>query len=394
MLEKTEWRDRACSPAETYDRVSSFLPEFGITRVARHTGLDRIDIPVWCAYTPNAKSIVVAQGKGLTDEDARISAVMEALERVVASQPRCDIQHACAGFLRASGKRVDLLPALIAVGQSAVRETDCIPWVAGTDLLTGETVYVPLEAATLDRTVKERGYWQSSDGLASGNTLNEAIFHGLNERIERDASVLWQMSSFRTRQASCLDPRSLGCEEISSLTDRIEKAGLVLRLFDMTSDVGVPSFTALLAPFEVLSSQHPRFVDVNYGAGTHPFARRAIIRALTEAAQSRMTYISGARDDVYPSIYRQTLAEETRSLLSVDPKMADLGDYADLVKGSLSEIIEVFRKRGLGPVIAVSLSDPCWPFAVAKVFAPALENPEGARVQRYGPRALAKGSFG
>jgi ribosomal protein S12 methylthiotransferase accessory factor len=253
---------------------------------------------------------------------------------------------------------------------------------------------VPLEAATLDRTVKERGYWQSSDGLASGNTLNEAIFHGLNERIERDASVLWQMSSFRTRQASCLDPRSLGCEEISSLTDRIEKAGLVLRLFDMTSDVGVPSFTALLAPFEVLSSQHPRFVDVNYGAGTHPFARRAIIRALTEAAQSRMTYISGARDDVYPSIYRQTLAEETRSLLSVDPKMADLGDYADLVKGSLSEIIEVFRKRGLGPVIAVSLSDPCWPFAVAKVFAPALENPEGARVQRYGPRALAKGSFG
>ncbi len=394
MLKTKEWQDRACGPEETYDRVSSFLPEFGITRVARHTGLDRVGIPVWCAYAPNAKSIVVAQGKGLTDEDARTSAVMEALERVVASQPYCDITRASAGFLKGSGKRVDALPSLIATGQSAISEEEDIPWIAGRDLLTGETVYVPFEAATLDRTVTARRYWQSSDGLASGNTLDEAVFHGLNERIERDAYVLWQVSSLSGRQASCFDPKSLGCQEISSLTARIEKAGLVLRMFDMTSDVGVPSFTALVAPSEVLSSQRPRFVDVNYGAGTHPSARRAIIRAITEAAQSRMTYISGARDDVYPSVYRQTLAEETRSLLRADPKLLHLQDFASLAGESLSETIEIFSKQGLGPVIAVCLANPSWPFAVAKVFAPALENPEGARAQRYGPRALARGSFG
>jgi ribosomal protein S12 methylthiotransferase accessory factor len=394
MLNKAGWQDRACSPAETYDRVSSFLPEFGITRVARHTGLDRVGIPVWCAYTPNAKSIVVAQGKGLTDEDARTSAVMEALERAVASQPHCDVTRASAGQLRNSGKRVDTLPNLIAAGQPAVSDDETIPWIDGRDLLTGETVYVPFEAAILDRTVTERRYWQSSDGLASGNTLDEAMFHGLNERIERDAYTLWQVSSFKARQASCLDPKSLGCPEIALLTVRVEKAGLVSRLFDMTSDAGIPSFVAFVAPGEVLSGQRPRFADVNYGAGTHPSARKAIVRAITEAAQSRMTYISGARDDIYPSVYRQTLAEETRGLLLTDPKMRQLQDFAGLAGGGLSETVEVFREKALGPVIAVSLSDPAWPFAVAKVFAPALENPEGARAQRYGPRALAKGSFG
>ncbi len=72
------------SPRETLSRVEPLLAGFGITRVARHTGLDDIGIPVWCAYAPNSRSIVIAQGKGLTDIDAKVSTVMEALERAVA----------------------------------------------------------------------------------------------------------------------------------------------------------------------------------------------------------------------------------------------------------------------------------------------------------------------
>ena len=58
------------------------------------------------------------------------------------------------------------------------------------------------------------------------------------------------------------------------------------------------------------------------------------------------------------------------------------------------EILDTLKRMELGPIIAVSLSDPAWPFAVAKVLAPRLENPEGLRTQRFGQRALAKGSFG
>lgn len=394
MLGEAGWPDRACSPAETFDRVSVCLPGFGITRVACHTGLDRIGVPVWCAYTPNAKSIVVAQGKGLTDEEARTSAAMEALERVVASRPHCDTVRTSCRALRNAGKRFDDLPALIAVGQTKLGDEDVIPWVFGRDLISGDSIYVPFEAVTLDRTLGSCRYWQSSDGLASGNTVEEAIFHGLNERIERDAYVLWQVSTTKTRQSSCVDPGSIGCNDVSSLIARIDTAGLVLRVFDMTSDIGFPSFTALIAPKETLSARRPRFVDANYGAGTHPSARKAMLRAITEAVQSRMTFISGSRDDIYPSAYCRPLAEETRNLLRVAPRTVS-PDYPKILEGNgLGTVVDILKLMKLGPIIAVSLGEPAWPFAVAKVVAPQLENPEGGRAQRFGPRALSKGSFG
>ncbi|WP_426230780.1 YcaO-like family protein [Pararhizobium sp. DWP3-4] len=397
MLDGSGRSDRACSPAETYKRVSSLLPGFGITRVARHTGLDHIGIPVWCAYTPNAKSIVVAQGKGLTDDEARTSAVMESLERIVAASPHVDRVDTSASALRRAGKRFHTLSCLIAAGRSLAHDEEPISWVVGTDLISGDHIHVPLDSVTLDRTRIDCRYWQSSDGLASGNTLGEAFFHGLNERIERDAYVLWQVSSARLRQSSRIDPRSVDQPELSSLTARIEAAGFVLRLFDMTSDIAVPSFNALIAPAEVLSARSPRFVEVNHGAGTHPSADRAMIRAITEAVQSRMTFISGGRDDIYPPIYSRPLPEETRNLLRSDPAVPFTPYRRDGGRppaGDGGEILATLKRMELGPIIAVPLSAPAWPFAVAKILAPQLENPEGRRAQRFGPRALAKGSFG
>ena len=82
---------RSCSAGETFQRVSPVLSRLGITRVAKQTSLDRIGVPVWCACTPNAKAIVIAQGKGIDDDAARTSAVMEAVERAVAASPACQI---------------------------------------------------------------------------------------------------------------------------------------------------------------------------------------------------------------------------------------------------------------------------------------------------------------
>ena len=223
---------------------------------------------------------------------------MEALERVVAASPHANIVHTTARVLKDAGKRFDMLPCLIAAGRSPPHDDEPISFVTGTDLISGDDIHVPLDAVTLDRTQIDCRYWQSSDGLASGNTLEEAVFHGLNERIERDAYVLWQVSRSGARQSSCVDPQSIEHPELSSLVASVEAAGCVLRLFDMTSDIGVPSFNALIAPMEALSARRSRFVEVNYGAGTHPSMAKAMVRAVTEAVQSRMTFISGSRDDI------------------------------------------------------------------------------------------------
>ncbi len=71
---------RSHAPEETLARLRPLLPSMGITRIANVTGLDRTGIPVVTACRPNARSVSVSQGKGLSLDAARASAVMEAVE--------------------------------------------------------------------------------------------------------------------------------------------------------------------------------------------------------------------------------------------------------------------------------------------------------------------------
>ena len=213
------------SPRETLSRVEPLLAGFGITRVARHTGLDDIGIPVWCAYAPNSRSIVIAQGKGLTDIDAKVSTVMEALERAVAGEPSVDLVHDTSSRLQAMGRKTDMLNCLTALHKPDLGPDEETEWVAGVNILTGDEVYVPFEAVVLDRT-RDARYWMSSDGLASGNNAEEAIFHGVLERIERDAHVLWQVGPEADRYAGCVDPRGFQDGALGGLVDKIETSGL------------------------------------------------------------------------------------------------------------------------------------------------------------------------
>lgn len=366
------------------------LAGFGISRVARHTGLDFLDIPVWCAYTPNSRSLVIAQGKGLSDLDAKVSAVMEALERAVAGAPAVEPVHATARDLLAQGRKVETLNCLIGAHGSDLGPDDRTEWAVGRDLLTQSEICVPLEAALLDRTRHSR-FWMSSDGLASGNTLEEAILHGLLERIERDAYVLWQVESPASRLARCVDPRGFDDPVLTGLVDGIEAAGFVLKLFDITSDIGIPCFAAVLGPPHADGGGAFRFVEVTGGSGAHPSPVRAALRAITEAAQSRLTYISGARDDLVPETFSKRLPTETLEALAATPRSprpvaVQPRDVTEL----LEHVLEALRERRIGPAIALPLSDGMLPFSVAKIFVPVLENPEGSRARRFGNRALSR----
>jgi ribosomal protein S12 methylthiotransferase accessory factor len=376
--------ERVCSPEETYERARPFLKTLGITRIGRQTGLDHIGIPVWCAYTPNAKSIVVAQGKGSTDAAARTAAVMEAIERAVACDPFLSIKNISASALSDAGERVDLLVPLLGRNQPPPRATDTMAFVAGEDLFRFDRIYVPVDAVSLDRTLSNSRYWQSSDGLASGNTHDEAIFHGLLERIERDAHVLWQVLPESSQHSRCLDPNAFSDENVRSLIVKIEDAGILLRMFNMTSDIGIPCIGAFLAARTALASRAPRYIDVTFGCGAHPSPERAAVRALTEAAQSRVTYISGARDDVFHETYRRPLPERLLRLFSANPSRGvPLPGPKDL-----AGILMNLKRAGVTQAIAVRLSEPTLPFAVVKILVPGLENPEGERRHRFGERAM------
>ncbi|MDR6666063.1 ribosomal protein S12 methylthiotransferase accessory factor [Rhizobium sp. 1399] len=364
----------------------------GITRLSRQTDLDCVGLPVWCAYTPNSRSIVIAQGKGLEDIDAKVSAAMEALERAVAGEPVTITTVSSARDLRRRGDCVEPLDCLIASGEQVVGEDEELAWSLASELLHDQPIHVPQDAALLDRTRQNR-FWMSSDGLASGNTVEEAIFHGILERIERDAHVLWQIASDDKRCACCVDPRSFADAALSGLIDRIEAAGLILKLFEITSDIGIPCYTALVAPSAIDGKVPLRFVEVTSGSGAHPWAVRAAIRAVTEALQSRLTYISGARDDVWPELFTTPLPAQTRTTFLAVPasvSAATITRPAGNISVLLHDLLTRLRAGGIGSVIALPLTPANLPFSVVKIFIPDLENPGGNRLHRFGQRALAR----
>lgn len=382
-----------CRPEDTLARVAPALAEHGVTRLAKVTGLDCIGIPVWNAMRPNARALSVHQGKGISDIDAKASAVMEALERACAERPSLPVQMASAEELIGEGKLCDALDDLIAAGHQPMNRACRLGWVEGHDLTSGKSIWVPFEAVLLDFT-RPSHFWQSSDGLASGNTDREAIFHGLLERIERDADTLWSLERFERQAATCISCADLGDPIVTALVDRIERSGFRLQLFDMTSDLGIPTFSALLSPADALSRRSLRYIDVTMGSGTHPVAYRAALRAITEAVQSRLTLITGTRDDVEDDVYENQASEFLLRKLRLRPQgrgiPADLAAAGEGVETMLVRVLERLRERGIDRVIAVRMNPGEDRFSVMKVIVPGLEHPEGRRQRRFGARALSR----
>jgi ribosomal protein S12 methylthiotransferase accessory factor len=385
--------DRLHRASETVARMRPEFRRLGITRVAQVTGLDRIGIPVWMAVRPNAKTLAVSQGKGLTDPAAQASAIMEAAELATAETRKLPSMFCSANELRAEGKPVAFMHDLLARGAVPHGEDDRLAWVEGYDLIQETAVWVPAAVVSLRRGNDDAGstarYWRSSDGLASGNLLLEAIVHGLCERIERDAAALWLFRSDRDVFTRCMEPAALGDEAVLGLARQIERAGFHLRLFDITSDVDVPVFFATLSPPPDGFESHWKHFDISSGSGCHPLPARAAIRAITEAAQTRVTSIAGARDDFDPSLYHARAQGDFLTYLRALPNSGPVGcteqpEPAD----NLPFLLARLRKAGISSAIFVPIDASEPGFAVAKVLVPELEHPPGERRSRFGKRAL------
>src|SRR5207245_566495 len=86
---KVEGTQRVMRAEETLQRVLGPARSYGVTRLADITGLDRVGLPTYSAIAPYSEDgISVYTGKGLLPVDAKVGALMEALERQVALRAR------------------------------------------------------------------------------------------------------------------------------------------------------------------------------------------------------------------------------------------------------------------------------------------------------------------
>jgi YcaO-like protein with predicted kinase domain len=349
----------------------------GITRLGNITGLDRIGIPVAIAVRPNSRSVSVSQGKGLDLAQATASALMEAIEGFHAEEVRVARRTSYRKLGRESCAVVDPL-ALGTTGRPFDPEAT-IAWVEGFDLLQQEPCWVPAEIVHTDYTQPLDGYFLAgSNGLASGNHVVEAISAGICELVERDAVALWRASNIRERAGRRLDIASVDDPDCRALIGKYAEAGMAVRLWDVTTDIGL---TVFICDIRDLSGGDPGQLRRFHGAGCHPDRAIALARALTEAAQARLTYIAGMRDDLLPAEYDEPpTAEIVDALLDALCTESEPHSFRDVPSFAADDLtedlrweLERLRAAGIHRVIAVDLTRPDFGIPVVRVAIPGLE---------------------
>ncbi len=370
---------RCVDPRETLERVRPHQAAMGITRIANITGLDRIGVPVVLACRPNSRSLSVSQGKGATLDAAKASAVMESIELYHAEQIRKPLRLTSYEELRQT-ERVVNVAELPHVKDGVFDKHLRLLWIEGHDILQHENVWVPYEMVSTDFTLPfPEGYGcfpPNSNGLASGNNLLEAISHGICEVVERDAITLWTLHSAEDRAATELELATVDDEVCRELLDQFAEAKISVTVWDVTSDIGLACFRCGIAE----SDQDPlHFGYSGRGFGCHPSRSVALARALTEAAQGRLTYIAGSRDDVSRVGYERMRNPNARSN-SPEPHVAVKREYSAVPDWDGSTLADDMKREltsltacGIGSVIVLDLTRDEFQIAVAKVVIPGLE---------------------
>jgi YcaO-like protein with predicted kinase domain len=362
---------RAIKPADTWCRIEPQLSRFGITRVNDVTDLDEIGIPTWIACRPDGTTFAVSLGTGLDPMQARVSAAMESIEVWHAENPvrSADFRDSAIGL----GVPYDLRSLNLA-DRSPLTGHSVLAWTAGTGVLSGRAVPVPLDAVRLDFTAARPWpnalFRPTSNGVASGNNAVEATLHGMLETIERDCIAEHQASD--PAQFSYVDVNQVDSPYVREIIDRLHGTGCVITVTDITNALGIPCYAA-----RIWSADVPVYCG---GFGCHVDADIALGRCMLEAAQSRLAIVSGARDDVDAAVYRPTARRpDPAAARFVAPRAGLAGDRPDLESVVRYGAERIAAVTGCEPV-TVDLAHDDIGIAVQKVFAPGLRMPDPDRL--------------
>jgi YcaO-like protein with predicted kinase domain len=372
--------------------ADAMLERTGITRVSDVTGLDVLGIPVYQSVRPRAAAGLntVTSGKGLTAEGARVGAKMEAIERFYcepAGRPSPPVPYQVQREVTAT---LDPRRLIARRGHTWTPQTP-LTWWPMRNLTDGVEVAVPA-VAVFTPFPGEAGIMQSNTiGLAAGNDSVDATVQALYEVIEHDSTAFGEKLRLGYRI-----PHDTVPETARELIDRFERAAIRVTVHAYTGALPVPVF------FVTTEDTHARDgMLFNGGAGCHLDPEIALLRALTEAAQSRLAVIAGAREDLDEQVYRRHSSyEELRDYLHEWSSGRPTTPFSGIPNRSsgdnaqdLDLLLGILADNGLGLVLATELAPPGLPFTIVKVVVPGSEFAHVDRL-RIGARLLAARDHG
>lgn len=291
------------------------------------------------------RSRVASAGKGTTREQAEVSALAEAVERVSGTFWGDERVHRATlaelGEAALAPNRCLLYSSQQLAGEAtpshgggasgAPRPLDPeepIDWTPLTCLGEGADRLLPTSLCYHGHGATTGG-WRcraDSNGCAAGNCREEAVLQGLLELVERDAVAIWWRNRIPRPR---LDAHQVA-PWIDDVAQRHREIGRRLDLFDLTHDLGIPVAAAVSR-----TPEGPALL----GFGAHLFAGIAAARAVSEVHQflPRPGATSAGRAGEPRDLsWLDAVAEP--GPLPADAAVADRSDLEELIDGCVRRL--------------------------------------------------------
>ena len=372
----TDGDHRSCGPEATFEKYKHNISEFTgvIAKLTNNTNGNKGPLNVYFSghnLALNPTHIAVGKnslrnlsaGKGMTDIQAKVSSLAEALERY-------------SGIFR--GDEYRITSTYKKLGKQAIHPNDCmnysesqyknrtalndrgllfhtvplpfdedveIEWSPIWSLSKKEWKYLPSSYCYFGyRYQYEDGRdffaWGDSNGFASGNTIEEAILHGFFELVERDAVAIWWYNKLiRPR----VDLASFNHPYIKKLEDYYDLLGRDLWVLDLTTDFNIPVFAA------VSIKPKSKTDEILFAFGCHFDPGTALLRSLCELNQfvsiaiDNLEHDNSHNNDVSRSWWK-TAAMKDNSYIKPGKAVKRFSDYTSPATDDLVKDIDLCNK--------------------------------------------------
>ena len=366
---------RAKTPDSTLQFIERMKEVIGMKSFWNATSVDRIGIPVFtCDRLRPDGSTTSHTGKGVSPIQAQVSITMEAIERYCSEFMKEYRKMLIPGSYNLLRTQCNVLDpeTLILSSNSNYHHDGEIYWVRGYDLLREEMILVPACAVYHpyheDKTFL---FATHTNGIAAGNTMEEAVIHGLAEVIERDA---WSIAQYTLNYTDALFIEDRPENQfIIDIFKKLEAAEIEIFAKDITSDIGVPVVAAFSRDLV-----HRRMLPID-GFGAHLDPRVAMIRALLEVTTTRALFLQkyGLEGMQGSPLYLSSREEDNH-----DPRFYAYRQkgFSELEVGYSQDILQDIRSimkrlssRGLTRVIAVNLTRKDVGIPTVRMIVPGME---------------------